>query len=49
VATFLTVVLALVWARGAAGSEAALILEADFGEIGWLCITTFFRGGVFLQ
>jgi hypothetical protein len=24
-------------------------LEADFGEIGWLCITTFFKGGEFLQ
>lgn len=48
-ATFLTAVLALVEARGAAGPEDTLLLEADFGEIGWLCITTFFKGGEFLQ
>jgi hypothetical protein len=34
VATFLTAVLILAEARGAAGPEAALLLEADFGEIG---------------
>ena len=44
-ATFLTVVLCLVGTRGAAGPEDALLLEADFGEIGWLCIKTFFKGG----
>jgi hypothetical protein len=48
-ATFLTAVLALAEARGAAGLEDALLLEADFGEIGWPCITTFFKGGEFLQ
>ena len=45
----LTAVLALTEARGAAGPEDTLLLEADFGEIGWLCITTFFRGGEFVQ
>ena len=44
-ATFLTVVLCLVGTWGAAGPEDALLLEADFGEIGWLCIKTFFNGG----
>jgi hypothetical protein len=39
----------LVGTRGAAGPEDALLLEADFGEIGWLCITTFFKGGELLQ
>ena len=48
-ATFLTAVLALIEARGAAGPEDTLLLGADFGEIGWLCITTFFKGGEFLQ
>ena len=48
-ATFLTVVLALVGARGAADPEDTLLLEADFGEIGWLCITTCFMDGAFLQ
>ena len=48
-ATFLTVVLALVGARGAADPEDTLLLEADFGEIGWLCITTVFMDGAFLQ
>jgi hypothetical protein len=72
--TFLTAVLVLVGAREAANSGVALLLkadfgeigwfrimteaadsgvvlllEADFGEIGWFCITTFFRGGEFLQ
>jgi hypothetical protein len=49
VATFLTAVLALAEARGAAGLEDALLLGADFGKIGWPCITTFFKGGEFLQ
>src|SRR3954464_101393 len=44
--TFLTVLLR---ARGAAGPGDASLLEADLGEIGWLCIKTFFRGGEFLQ
>src|SRR3954469_3245694 len=44
--TFLTVLLR---ARGAAGPGDTLLLEADFGEIGWLCIMTFFKGGEFLQ
>ena len=48
-ATFLTAVLFLVGARGAAGPEDALLLGAGFGEIGWLCITTFFKGGMPLQ
>ena len=48
-ATFLTAVLALIEARGAAGPEDTLFLEADFGAIGWLCITTFIKGGEFLQ
>ena len=48
-ATFLTVVLFLVGARGAAGPEDALLLGAGFGEIGWLCITTFVKGGMPLQ
>jgi hypothetical protein len=26
-----------------------LLLGADFSEIGWLCITTFFKGGELLQ
>ena len=43
------VVLALVGARGAAGPEDSLLLEADFAEIGWLCITTFFKGGELLH
>jgi hypothetical protein len=47
--TFLTAVLVLVGTREAADSEVALLLEADFGEIGWFCIRTFFRGGEFLQ
>jgi hypothetical protein len=47
--TFLTAVLVLVGTREAATSGVALLLEADFGEIGWFCITTFFRGGEFLQ
>jgi hypothetical protein len=48
-ATFLTVVLALTEARGAAGPEESLLLGADFIGIGWLCITTFLKGGEFLQ
>src|SRR3954465_10103159 len=44
--TFLTVLLR---ARGAAGPGDTLLLEADLGEIGWLCIMTFFKGGEFLQ
>jgi hypothetical protein len=47
--TFLTAVLVLVGTREAAGPEVALLLEADCGEIGWFCITTFVRGGEFLQ
>jgi hypothetical protein len=47
--TFLTAVLVLVGTREAADSEVALLLEADFGEIGWFCITTFFKDGEFLQ
>jgi hypothetical protein len=48
-ATFLTAVLALVGARGATAPEDSLLLKADFGVIGWLCITTFLKGGEFLQ
>jgi hypothetical protein len=48
-ATFLTAVLVLLGTREAADPEVALLLEADFGEIGWFCITTFFKGGEFLQ
>src|SRR3954469_8515943 len=44
--TFLTVLLR---ARGAAGPGDTLLLEAGLGEIGWLCIMTFFKGGEFLQ
>src|SRR3954467_5735312 len=44
--TFLTVLLR---ARGAAGPGDTLLLEADLGEIGWLCIMNFFRGGESLQ
>src|SRR4051812_6224404 len=44
--TFLTVLLR---ARGAAGPGDPPLLEADLSEIGWLCNTTFFRGGEFLQ
>jgi hypothetical protein len=44
-ATFLTAVLARVEARGATGPKDALLLGADFGEIGWPSIITFFRGG----
>jgi hypothetical protein len=44
-ATFLTAALAWVEARGATGPEDTLLLGADFGEIGWPCIMTFFRGG----
>ena len=44
-ATFLTAFLAWVEARGATDPEDALLLGADFGEIGWLCIMTFFKGG----
>src|SRR3954468_13890690 len=44
--TFLTVLLR---ARGAAGPGDTSLLEADLGEIGWLCIITFFRGVEFLQ
>jgi hypothetical protein len=47
--TFLTAVLVLVGTREAVGPEVAWLLEADFGDIGWFCITTFFRGGEFLQ
>jgi hypothetical protein len=38
--TFLTAVLVLVGTREAANSGVALLLEADFGEIGWFGITT---------
>ena len=48
-ATLFTPVLFLVGTRGAAGPEDALFLEANFGEIDWLCITTFFKGGELLQ
>src|SRR3954465_6748416 len=48
-ATFLTAVLVLVGTREAADPEVAWILEADCGDIGWFCITTFFKGGEFLQ
>lgn len=48
-ATFLAAVLVLVGTRRAADSEVVLLLEADFGEIGWFCITTFFKGGEFLR
>ena len=44
-ATFLTAFLTWVEARGATDPEDALLLGADFGEIGWLCIMTFFKGG----
>jgi hypothetical protein len=47
--TFLTAVLVLVGTREVADPEVAWLLEADFGEIGWFCITTFFKGGEFLQ
>src|SRR3954462_3205548 len=47
--TFLTVLLTLIGARGAAGPGDTLLLEADLGEIGWLCIMIFFKGGEFLQ
>ena len=47
--TFLTAVLVLVGTREAADPEVAWLLEADFGDIGWFCITTFFKGGEFLQ
>ena len=46
---FLTAVLVLVGTREVADPEVAWLLEADFGEIGWFCITTFFKGGEFLQ
>jgi hypothetical protein len=42
-ATFLTDILVLVGTREAADPEVAWLLEADFGEIGWCCITTFFQ------
>jgi hypothetical protein len=48
-ATFLTTVLVLVGTREAADPEVAWLLEADCGDIGWFCITTFFKGGEFLQ
>jgi hypothetical protein len=48
-ATFLTVVLALTEARGAAGPGISLLLEADCDGIGWLCIKTLLKGGEFLQ
>jgi hypothetical protein len=48
-ATFLTAFLAWIEARGATGPEDALLLGADFGEIGWLSIMTFFRGGELWQ
>ena len=48
-ATFLTGVLFLVGARGAAGPEDVLLLRADLSVIGWLCITTFVKGGMPLQ
>src|SRR3954462_4946324 len=48
-ATFLTTVLVLVGTREAADPEAVWFLEADLGDIGWVCITTFFKGGEFLQ
>src|SRR3954471_9526098 len=48
-ATFLTTVLVLVGTREAADPEAAWFLEADLGDIGLFCITTFFKGGEFLQ
>ena len=48
-ATFLTIVLVLVGTREAADPEVAWILEADCGDIGWFCITTFLKGGEFLQ
>src|SRR3954468_9568014 len=44
--TFRTVLLR---ARGAAGPGDTSLLEADLGEVGWLCIITFFKGGEFLQ
>jgi hypothetical protein len=44
-ATFLTAVLARDEARGATGPKEVLLLGANFGEIGWPCIMTFFRGG----
>jgi hypothetical protein len=48
-ATFLTAVLALTEARGAADLVDTLLFEADLGVIGWLCITTFFKDGEILQ
>jgi hypothetical protein len=48
-ATFLTTFLTWIEARGATGPEDALSLGADFGEIGWLCIMTFFKGGELWQ
>ena len=48
-ATFLTTVLVLVGTREAADPEVAWLLEADCGDIGWFCITTFLKGGEFLQ
>src|SRR3954462_14588066 len=44
-----TFLIVLLRAQGAAGSGDTLLLEADLGEIGWLCIMTFFKGGEFLQ
>ena len=35
--------------RGQLVQKLLFFLEADFGEIGWFCIITFFRGGLFLQ
>ena len=48
-ATFLTIVLVLVGTREVADLEVAWFLEADCGDIGWFCVTTFFKGGEFLQ
>jgi hypothetical protein len=47
-ATFLTDGLALTEARGAVDLVDNLLFEADLGVIGWLCVTTFFKGGGFL-
>jgi hypothetical protein len=47
--TFLTAILALTEARGAAGPEDFLLLGADFVGIGWLCITACLKGGELLQ
>jgi hypothetical protein len=47
--TFLTDVLVLVGTREAVDPEVAWLLEADFGDIGWFCIMTCFKGGEFLQ